>query len=90
LEDDDNSFSTVLEKANLHARKQLLICIGNPRCPVPGRKVRNNVRVPHTCQVSNQLPPNDYHVITHLCEEHAIKEEIPIFVANEEDLVEEE
>jgi len=28
-----------ITKANLHGRKWLLICIGNPRCPVPARQV---------------------------------------------------
>jgi hypothetical protein len=42
------------------------------------------------CQVSSRLSPDDYNVIAHLCDEHAIKEEVPILVANEGDQVVEE
>jgi hypothetical protein len=78
-----------ITKANLHGRKWLFICIGNPRCPVPVRQVRNNIRVPRICQVGNRLSPDDYHVIACLCQERAVVEDVPIVVANEEELVEE-
>ncbi len=74
-----------ITKANVHARKWLLICIGNPRCHVPAR----GVRVIRMCRVGNQLYPDDYRVIACLCKEHAIKEEVPILV-NEEDQREED
>jgi hypothetical protein len=78
-----------ITKANLHGRKWLLICIGNPRCPVPARQVRNNVRVPRMCQVGNRLSPDDYHVIACLCQERTVVKDVPIVVANEDELVEE-